>query len=504
MKFASLFNQPFNLNLNQIRLITALLSLTLSIVAFALDNLINSDGVLYMNMARALIEDGFSAMADLYDWPFFAILTAGVHILTGFPLERCGEIINIAMFVVFTDALVLICAKMLPNHRQVFIAALFILGFTLFLDYRAYLFRDLGYWAFISLGLYQFIRFIEVPSWKNAFLWQVAMVIAILFRIEGVAITVLLPIFLLYHRTTLKQASKEILMLWSSFMFIGAIVALIAMSFGTVAEAFGKLSQIWGYLDFQNKADEFYKRAVIIDAQVMSRFAKEDGALILASGLLVMMTQKFITALSIGYIIFYLITRYSKQAPTYLAPPPYKAMFIYFIGINFIILAGFVFDKYFLSTRYSVMLITALFLLMLPRFCQFVENAVINKRKATLAFTAFVLIAGPIDSLTSSVYKGYVKETALWAAENIPEGTRTRTFDVISDYYFREYGFRQDIELDVGMRSTKFADIDYVILVNKRHDTGTIQKFENLGFKVIFSTGNRRGDQSLVLKSENE
>ncbi|MCX4190744.1 hypothetical protein [Methylophaga sp. OBS3] len=482
-----------------VRLFTAIASLLLSVYAFATDDLINSDGVLYIDMARAFLEGGLSQSAELYDWPFFSILVAAIHLLTGIPLERSGELLNIVLFVVFTDALLLIGQKLLPNTRHLLIAGLFILGFTLFVDYRAYLFRDLGYWAFISLSLYFFITFQEAPKLSKAIYWQLSILFAILFRVEGVAFAALMPLLLLAKQEPVVNRVKNLAMLWAPFLIIAISAITFALSTSEISSSFAKLGEVLRYINFSDNLENFYERADVINLHVLSQFAKDDGALVLFSGLLVMMAVDVITALSIGYLILYLISRHQTK-PLQINPITKNTLEI-FILINILILAVFCLTKFFLSTRYAFMLVTALFLLMLPRLCQYVDQALINKSKFGLALTFLVLISGPIDGLTSSVSKSYIKESALWAAQNLPENTSTLAFDTISDYYLRENQAKTDVHLAVRTPKIKDRNYDYLIVVVKKKDTDLQSQLKQINSRVIFSSENNRGDKSLVLQT---
>lgn len=499
MSLTQIFKADFSPRLIEIRIFTAIVSLLFSLVAFGIDDLINSDGVLYMNMVRAFLEGGLTETAQLFDWPFFSILVSGIHILTGLSLETSGELLNIFLFVLFTDSLILICSNILPNSRQVFIAALFILGFTLFNDYRAYLFRDMGYWAFTGYSLYLLIRFSQKPSWFYALTWQGTMIMSILFRIEGVVLLLAMPFFLFKTAPDWKTACKQIVRLWSVAIIIVVIALSIALSQTSLVIAFGKIFEIISYIDFPTLLQDFREKSEIINAQVMSNFDKDSGALILASGLLVMMLQKIITALSVSYIVFYLYTYFSKHAPQHIQSN-YHQLFIFFVAVNFLILLMFVFKQYFLSTRYGVMLITGLFLLMLPRICTFVENALLNQRKAILAFTLLILISGPLDTFTISVSKAYIKDVALWAAENLPEDSKVITFDTITDYYLRENNPDLLTKLEVGGDPLESINYDYLVIVIKLRNKDLFDQVNLQGHKIIYTSSNKRGDKAIVVK----
>lgn len=214
-----------------------------------------------------------------------------------------------------------------------------------------------------------------------------------------------------------------------------------------------------------------------------------------------MMLWKFIEALSISYIIYYIYIKFSKNKPSSI-DRKYSGLLIYFIVINFIVLSVFVFTHFFLSTRYSVMLVTGLLLLILPIFCDFVERAILNKNKPILAFTLFVILVGPIDSFTRSVSKAYVKEMAIWSAENIPTNSKVAINEREMSHYMQEKGFEVPITFLRKLDFSEFEHYEYIIIVVK-HDRQDIKnKIDKLGYKVIHSTQNSRGDTAYLYKVE--
>lgn len=499
MFLTNFFKTDFAPKLYEIRLFTALISLLLSILAFWQDELINLDGALYLSMARALIDDGFFAMAQLYDWPFFSILVACVHLLTGLSLESSGNLINIIMFVIFTDALILICNKNLTNLNQVFIASLFILGFSLLNDYRAYLFRDLGYWAFSALSIYLFIKFLEKPTWLNAIIWQFGMIAAILFRVEGIVILLLMPFFVFFNIKNLATAYSQVIKLWVPIIIILFLATLIALSISGFTLAFSKITDLFLYIDVKSLTVVFDQKSSIISEQLLNKYSDKYSGLILSSGLIIMMLWKFIEAFSIGYLIYLSYIILSRYKPINLKSK-YSRLLVYYVAINFIILLSFVFTKYFLSTRYSIMLMSGVFLLLLPLFCQFFESAVKQKRKWVIAFTFFIIIAGTIDSISKTVSKAYVKDAALWSAEYLPPNSRTLVFDREIEYYMLENASKTDVMFDPNLSFHDAQDFDYIIVTVSRRTPQKPTIIIQSGYEKLFRAENNRGDAAYVFK----
>ncbi|WP_417535410.1 hypothetical protein [Methylophaga sp.] len=484
-----------DLSLHNIRLFTAFFSLLFSVLAFSTDQLINSDGVLYLNMARAYIEGGLAATASMYNWPFFSILIAVIHQFTGLQLELSGQIINSLLFVVFTDALVLIANKLLSNLRYVFIASLLILCFSTLNDYRSYIIRDIGYWAFISISIYRIIIFLEKPNWQNGIYWQLSSLLALLFRVEAIVIILATPLFIVFQlgfRDGLKSAIK----LCSLFLLGGVLAAAVFTQQQGMKSAFGKLLSVTEFLDHSSITEVFHEKATILGKELLSQYSERYGGMILASGLVYMLLAKIITGLSPLNLIFFTMAKVQQKTGS--SESNTRRFLLFFIGINLIILLAFLFKHYFISTRYAVMLITALMLLMLPAMCRLIDDYWLAKNKFALTLIPFLLLASLIDTFTTSVTKGYIKETAIWASQNLPENSRVLTNDIFIDFYFHENEPKARLKLDRTLQTNK--QFDYFIVIEKRSHTETKKQYANWDLIPIHYSENARGDKAVIYK----
>ena len=480
-------------NITNIRIFTALLSLLLSTFSFYSDDIINSDGILYLDMAEAFLQFGLIGAMQLYDWPFFAILVASLHTIIMLPLELCADILNSLLFVLFTDTLILICSKILFNRQQLIIAAIFILCFQTFNEYREFVSRDVGYWAFCSLALYRFMLFLESPTIKNATIWQVVTILAVLFRVEGVVILLGLPLYLFAHQHP-KLALKNELRL-NYLLIIGALLAsILAIGVSGLSASFGKISTVADYMDISSFVTDFSNRAHIIEEQILSHFSNDYGALILSSGLIIMLIYKLIKALSVSYIALYLLSRCQQKQ---LATTPYQRLIIYFIVLNIFILLAFLFHEYFISKRYTVMALAGILLLMLPRISSYLEKAWAQKNKPILILAGIILLVSLIDGTTQSNSKAYIKDTAIWAGQNLPKNSTVLTDNLFIKYYFNV----QDPDAKLTKANIKaYQHYDYLIIIEKRKDTSAKDFLKNGTLNLIHSVQNRRKDRASIYR----
>jgi len=482
-------------NVSKVRLYTALLSLVLSVLAYYLDDIINRDGILYMDMADAYLRDGLTATAQLYNWPFFSILVAYFHQLSSLSFEISGQVINTLLFVLFTDSLVLLSSKILPTPRQLIIAAALILCFYSINEYRDYIIRDIGYWAFCSLALYRFIRFLEAPNFQNATFWQLSALIAILFRVEGAVILLGLPLYLFLNHYPIK-AFKHVLQL--NYLLIAGMLVTVVFAIGQsdTTTAFGKINTLINYVNVDSFLSQFNSKADIIGSQVLVRFSADYGGLILASGLIVMLAVKLFKALTLGLVTLYIASIW-QQRNQVLAPHKYRRLLVYFSALNILILLVFIFQQYFLVTRYAVMALTSLFLLMLPRICTSIETLWLGKKKLLLSIVASILLLGLIDNLTQSNSKIFIKNTAIWAAQNLPEESLVLTDDKFIRYYFNAHQPKSTLS---KKEVTSYSDYNYLIIVEKKRNKARSKLLDAIDLKPIYNNENKRGDRATIYK----
>ncbi|MEA3332542.1 MAG: phospholipid carrier-dependent glycosyltransferase, partial [Pseudomonadota bacterium] len=178
-----------------------LLSFILSLWVSFTGGIVNLDGILYLNVADLLGKGDFSGAAELYGWFFYPLLIAGVHKISGFGLEMSAHLLT-ALFSALLTYAFLACVRELGGNRKIlFLAAIIIIFHPVFMEFRAKIFRDHGYLAFYLLGVLCFLKFYGLPLWRYAFLWGLSMLVATLFRIEGLLFLSMLPTAIIFNKS---------------------------------------------------------------------------------------------------------------------------------------------------------------------------------------------------------------------------------------------------------------------------------------------------------------
>lgn len=423
-------------NFNQLRILTAGFSLLLSLLAIASDDIINADGILYVQLAKAFLEGGLAGASEVYNWPFLSIISASVSKLTSLSHLNSLFLINAIFFVILTDSLLLIANRLLATHRQAIIASILILCFYTLNEYRDFVIRDIGYWALSLAGLYQFIRFLETNQTKHLLTWQALTIIAVLFRIEGLLLLFVMPVLIVFSSYAEKKFRTTLLAyLW---LLIGLLGLLIALSFqqGHFIDSFSKLDEIFRYIDFEKRLASLNHASNLIDSNIIRHVAQDNGLgmIILVSGFVAITVIEVLVGLSIGYL---LLTVFSSKMQKLIPQAP-RDVLLLALGIQLVILLTFSLTAFFMSTRYCLLAIMLLLLLITPKLCSYVEQCYLEKRKTSLSFLLLVLIFSVGDAFHHTSSKKYIVEAADWTATNIEEKQTVYTNSLFLDFYLIE------------------------------------------------------------------
>ncbi len=238
------------LTTKQILYFAALMSVCLSLAQYIIGGDLNPDGIVYLRAAQAFIEHGFSASMQVYNWPLYPMLIAFIHKATLLSYQDSAIVINTVLQAGITLGFVLLVKELGGNVTTQFFATLIILLQPHLNGYHDDYIRDFGYWCFYLFALWTFIRFIKLPSWNRALLWWLLAMIASLFRIEGVAIMLCLPLAALTDPTrSIGQRCYNLLKLYSlSFLILFALIGIHVFLAEGHPLRIGRLQEIQIYL----------------------------------------------------------------------------------------------------------------------------------------------------------------------------------------------------------------------------------------------------------------
>lgn len=196
----------------------AFLSAVSAIITIALANSINADATFYLIIADAYKAGGLAATTELYDRPFYSILIGLLSETSSLSSYQAANILNTGLFALLGFAFVRLVQSLEGSKRAQWLAALTIIAFPTLANYRDYLIKDFGYWAFMTLSISEFLFFQNRKAVRHLALWLLFGLLAVAFRPEGLFIIAVLPMALLFtarqERKTPCSISPHVAPLW--------------------------------------------------------------------------------------------------------------------------------------------------------------------------------------------------------------------------------------------------------------------------------------------------
>ena len=189
-------NSYTNLKIPRFIQILTLISLVLAYrLIYIQQGWISDDFVLYHEVSRLFSIGDIKAGLMLLNWPLYPALITIIHKLTTLSLTASAQTLTVALYGLTTYALLSFIKRIGGDKKTILFGALLFFS-TLYItgDVVSMLLRDTGFWAFYLLSLNAFHQYILTPTLSHAMRWQVLMIMATLFRIEGVLFLILLPV----------------------------------------------------------------------------------------------------------------------------------------------------------------------------------------------------------------------------------------------------------------------------------------------------------------------
>lgn len=317
-----IFSKIQRLSINQL---IGLLSLISMLLAFQLHYIqlgaINNDFVLYHEAARLIAVGEWQSAFSLFGWPLYSLLIASLNTLTGLSLQTSAQILSVIFFGLATSCFLKIIHMLGGDSKAILSGALILFSSQYIVgDVLPMLVRDHGFWAFFLLSLVFFIRFYQSKNTKDALFWQLSIIIATLFRIEGITYLMLLPLLLLFSNHTswgnrlgllLKAQSINLAIAFSAGI---AIATLESLSI----DQFGRLKEIFSLNLYQELTAKFIYRSEIMATSVLGNHLEEfahEGLLLVFVSIIVTKIISTSGWISIGLAIMTFRKKWAELNP---------------------------------------------------------------------------------------------------------------------------------------------------------------------------------------------
>ncbi len=446
-------------------------SLLLSAWLIMMDPLINRDAIIYLRAADAYLQQGFAASQQLHGRPILPVCIALLHQLTGLPMLWAGLLITTLSYALMCTGFVAVVHTLGGNRRVQLIAAVVVLSHPQLNHARADIMRDPIYWATLMLALRELLLYCRQPTISHQLRWLVYILLASLFRFEGLFFALLAPFALLLNRELPERGRHCLYLLVPQLLAVSGLAISIALYQQQLPEGARLFPAIEQYLNRLLAFPAEFAAITEATGEKLLRFtATEDAPVAVIAGLIAVLLINLCRAVTWPWVIVLLWGRRAQLLDRF--RPGDSATIKAHILISLAYLALFLLINRFMLERYSNQVV--IFLLL---FLPFILNSLWSAGgwKKYLAITLLVLMSA--DSLhTGARDKLFIRDATDWVRETTPAQSSVVTNEkYIAWFSKREFDWSAALGREFQLRPLlaqpgTWRDKDYLVIYVRGRD----------------------------------
>jgi len=475
---------------------------------------INPDGIIYINFAQFISFDTSLLEHPLrVNLPFYSLLIKLVHQVTPFSWENAALFTNALLMALLIAGYIQIIKVLGGSTLTCWIAAAVILTHPELNYFRAYIIRDIGFWALLYWNLYALIKYQQTNLLRYIVLWYIVAVGAALFRVEGFVLAGLGPLFLVFSSGISSSERIKRIVLFYGFELLALIsVSLVVIFSGKYFGIIDHLTSLFNYwfdyitLGFVANWKEMTSRVLTS----MPRFFQASYInVFFLGGLIAYFLLRLINMFYPLHAILFLYGVRKKCFPGGFAAS--WRLISYWGFLTLFIAAIFLTKMVFLSGRY-VFPACLIGLIVIPFTVEFLyrkyEFSFWKKYPRLNIILAVLLMLGLLLSgLVSFGYsKEYMKQASAWIKDNTPENSSLYTNSVQIAFYAERQGENwkestADLPIIDVLSTNAWRHYDYLGIAVKKREKDLLQLMPtSLQMQPVAQFSNKRGDTVYVFK----
>lgn len=491
-------------------------SVALSLWAIYTDPIINNDGVAYVRQSGLLADGQWSiAFAD-WKWPFYpflmmlvsAVLPLPYDVIPGVTFKAAGHLINtvcislvVVLFVAVTRALGG------QSRRLTILAAIVALAHPAFNEYRSFLIRDPGFLAAYLAALYCLLLCRTHSSWRPRIAVLVLLLIASLFRIEGVLFLLMSPVLFVLLRGDGVKRNWSIMILATVALLGGGLVMAwwILVPDGTLSFS-SVLNQPLKVIltTWEQISTALSAKVHLLRETFLSRYSADDVYVLFGLIVVAIVGSAVLSELTVPFAV---LAVYGYTSRLCFADRGHRQIWLALLAINLLILLGFVlFRGELLAPRYLLtMSVTALLAVpfVLERLLRRIRWNDVKGWRLVLSVIVLLWVAGEsINGINNPTRKLHLRDAGLWLQPYTGETGSLVTNDRRILYYAGRWSDRTHVELKLaqllqGLDQERWSTPRFtaIRLKDGQQAAGVI---DAIGHEPIERFNNNRGDRVLI------
>lgn len=463
-----------------------LASLLLSLIAIGGEVTVGKDAAFYLDIAQQVLAKGPGVAFQIFSWPWFSLLLAGTHWLSGVSLELAAYL-WCAFFMAGTCALLVLLTQRFLSGSGYW-ACLVVLSLPAFNQFRGDILREFGFWFFSILALWLAQRWFAAGGWLRAALIQTVIGCAALFRLEAVMLTAALVLCLLGELST-RQG-------WLRLLQLNAVPLAAMVLFGSLllfggASSPERMLYYVSLLDPHLLWDRFDLMANALAESALEKYSSDDARLIIFSGLSTVVLVKFLTLSGPFALPLLFPTNWVAVGDYWRKLRPFAWTCLLYFGVLLI----FFVQQRFVNSRYvsflhwlAVPLLTMASVLFVRRFARFSK--------------AFVILALAVmlhNVVSFGAKKTHFLEASAWLAEHT-QRSDTIFYEDSRIAYYAGRGFPTDLPTrEVMMLGEQSKPYRYLVINGQADDPELQAWLTQRHRRILAHFSNRRGHGVLII-----
>jgi hypothetical protein len=462
------------------------------------DTVINDDAVLYLSMADAMVAGDWEHAFGLFHKPLYPLLIAGASIVTGLTTESAAHVVNALLSSGLIFAFLYTFYNLGASNRLLIITAILVVLFPSLVKYKSMIIRDHGFLAFLIFSIGNIFLYGKFKQLKYLAIAATSLIIANLFRFEGITYIAALPL-IAYLAQLKDKPSKRAVLVLSGLLVMGGLLSLyLWQGVASDSSAVSRLTII-----FNAKYELFMSKVNIVSDQILTKFNRDSAAIFVLTGFLSVLVVNIIERISIVYGAI-AIYGYAKS-PDFINNN-IRRSWLLFVLVSVITLIGLTFVYHIVIGRYTVALAT---MFIFPaayglHHLLYNDSGISKRTKITIVvIIGLFLLVNTAQKLSGNDNKRYIKDAALWIAENIKEEKILASNNAMLLYYSGHGNLEKNSTGIVAGAGALFpwkniSKADYIAVVRKSSNTSHKDEPEHIrSGKPIKQFSGKRGTVSI-------
>lgn len=393
-------------------------SVLLSLWAWHADPIINNDGTQYVRAAAYFAAGDWQKGLDVYKWPFYSILSGLVSQLSGATPAQAAYGLNAALYVLLVWGFLALVRTLGGGRRELWLAAVIVLLHPALNEYRSFVIRDIGFWAFYLWSLAYLFHYVSTGERSSLLSWVITAAAAALFRVEGLAFLVLLPFALAARR--MPGASRRVVN--TVAVLIAVILVGSAVFWQHVPEPGAGLSTVADRLDagWAAVGRDTGARLGALKREFPGPMPDIVVWMVFVLTLGWMVLVKIVRAMSVMYAA---VAGWAMSGERMFANPEVGAYWWIVVLINLAYLCVFALINFFLTDRYpfalGLTLLTCVPFGLGRLWDAWRENRPRRRDRWLAPVVAVLIMFAGIKGLSLGTGKYYLRDAGLWLRENM-------------------------------------------------------------------------------------